>query len=199
MHAEEQQEAIAEVHVLASLQHEYVVQYYDSFIDRGGLSIVMEYCDGGDLASLLRDTARRGTHLSTDDVRRFSLQVASALSFVHEKNVIHRDIKAANVFLASSGPKVDVRLGDFGVSKLLSSATELAVTKVGTPYYMSPELCESRPYSCKSDMWAFGCLVFEMCELHPPFTAGSIASLVLKIIRARYAPFILNRTGLLDE
>lgn len=90
-----------------------------------------------------------------------------------------------NVFLGTKG---DVRLGDFGVSKLLESTSDLARTKVGTPYFMSPELCESRPYSSKSDIWALGCLLYEMVALRPPFEADNIASLVLRIIRGQYDP-----------
>ena len=181
----EQEEAITEVHLLASLKHEYIVQYHDSFIGAGQLNIVMEHCPGGDLASKLAELRKRGQRLPEASVWRYLLQVASALRFVHKEKILHRDLKSQNVFLGANG---DVRLGDFGVSKLLESTSDLARTKVGTPYFMSPELCESRPYSSKSDVWALGCLLYEMVALRPPFEADNIASLVLRIIRGRYDP-----------
>jgi NIMA (never in mitosis gene a)-related kinase len=181
----EQEEAITEVHLLASLRHEYIVQYHDSFISAGQLNIVMEHCAGGDLATKLAELRRRGQRMPEASVWRYLLQVASALRFVHNEKILHRDIKSQNVFIGAKG---DVRLGDFGVSKLLESTSDLARTKVGTPYFMSPELCESRPYSSKSDIWALGCLLYEMVALRPPFEADNIASLVLRIIRGQYDP-----------
>ena len=181
----EQEEAIREVHLLASLRHDYIVQYHDSFIGQGRLNIVMELCPGGDLASKLAALRQRSQRLPEASVWRYLLQVVSALRFVHSRKILHRDLKAQNVFVGTDG---NVRLGDFGVSKLLESTSDLARTKVGTPYFMSPELCESRPYSSKSDIWALGCLLYEMLALRPPFESDNIASLVLKIIRGRYEP-----------
>ena len=188
----EQEEAITEVHLLASLRHEYIVQYHDSFISAGQLNIVMEHCAGGDLAAKLAELRRRGQRLPEALVWRYLLQLASALRFVHNEKILHRDIKSQNVFLGAKG---DVRLGDFGVSKLLESTSDLARTKVGTPYFMSPELCESRPYSSKSDIWALGCLLYEMVALRPPFEADNIASLVLRIIRGQYDPVCRTYTS----
>ena len=170
----EQEEAIREVHLLASLRHDYIVQYHDSFIGQGRLNIVMELCPGGDLASKLAALRQRSQRLPEASVWRYLLQVASALRFVHSRKILHRDLKAQNVFVGTDG---NVRLGDFGVSKLLESTSDLARTKVGTPYFMSPELCESRPYSSKSDIWALGCLLYEMVELKPPFDSTNMRGL----------------------
>ena len=85
-----------------------------------------------------------------------------ALAYVHGRKVIHRDIKTQNVFLTSSNT---VKVGDFGISKVLESTTQKAMTVVGTPYYMAPEACLSEPYTSKSDVWALGCIVYELCTL----------------------------------
>merc|ERR1719487_1931278 len=107
----------------------------------------MELCPGGDLASKLAVLRQRSQRLPEASVWRYLLLLVSALRFVHSRKILHRDLKAQNVFVGTDG---NVRLGDFGVSKLLESTSDLARTKVGTPYFMSPELCESRPYSSKS-------------------------------------------------
>ena len=94
------------------------------------------------------------------------VQICMALEYVHRRKVIHRDIKTQNVFLTSSNT---VKVGDFGISKVLESSTQVAMTVVGTPYYMAPEACLSEPYTSKSDIWALGVIVYELCSLRQPF------------------------------
>lgn len=101
---------------------------------------------------------------------------------IHSKYILHRDIKSLNVFLSGD----DIKIGDFGVSKVLNHTMSMAKTMVGTPYYLSPELCENRPYGPKSDVWALGCILYELCTLKHPFDAANQGALVLKIIRGKY-------------
>lgn len=75
-----------------------------------------------------------------------------------------------------------IKMGDFGIARVLSCTREKAKTVVGTPYYLSPEIIENRPYSFKSDVWSLGVLLYEMCSLGPPFNANSIPNLALKIV-----------------
>jgi serine/threonine protein kinase len=89
-----------------------------------------------------------------------------ALQYVHGKKILHRDIKAMNVFLDEN---MDCKLGDFGVSKILDRPLDMTATIIGTPLYMSPELCKNIPYDARSDVWALGCIVYEMCTLLHPF------------------------------
>ena len=84
------------------------------------------------------------------------------LEYIHGRKVLHRDIKVSNIFLSKNNT---VKLGDFGISKVLESTQEIANTVVGTPYYMSPEVCENKPFSFKSDVWALGCVLYELCTL----------------------------------
>jgi NIMA (never in mitosis gene a)-related kinase len=81
-----------------------------------------------------------------------------------------------------------VKLGDFGISKTLTHTSASAQTVIGTPYYLSPEMVESRPYSFKSDVWALGVLLYEMCTFKPPFDAKSLHALGLRIVSGKYAP-----------
>jgi NIMA (never in mitosis gene a)-related kinase len=98
---------------------------------------------------------------------------------------LHRDLKAGNIFLTKNGI---VKLGDFGIAKVLNSTIEKAVTIVGTPYYLSPEIIENKPYNFKSDIWSLGVLLYEMCALKPPFNGSNIHMLAMQIVRGQFQP-----------
>eukprot|EP00201_Polytomella_parva_P018254 CAMPEP_0175071954 /NCGR_PEP_ID=MMETSP0052_2-20121109/19585_1 /TAXON_ID=51329 ORGANISM="Polytomella parva, Strain SAG 63-3" /NCGR_SAMPLE_ID=MMETSP0052_2 /ASSEMBLY_ACC=CAM_ASM_000194 /LENGTH=124 /DNA_ID=CAMNT_0016339293 /DNA_START=199 /DNA_END=569 /DNA_ORIENTATION=- len=83
---------------------------------------------------------------------------------------------------------MNVKIGDLGIAKVLTAHTNMAHTQVGTPYYLSPELCEDRPYNSKSDVWALGVVAYEMCMFRHPFTAENPGALLLKILRGNYTP-----------
>ena len=107
------------------------------------------------------------------------------LKYIHSKRVLHRDMKTINVFLTEDR---EVRIGDLGVAKIAQDQSMFAQTVVGTPYYLSPELCEERPYNEKSDVWAMGCIVYELCTKTHPFKAANQGALALKIIKGVYDP-----------
>ena len=94
-----------------------------------------------------------------------------AIQYIHSKNVLHRDIKLQNVYLTSSN---EVKLGDFGVSKLLKGNDDFAKTSLGTPYYLSPEICRGKRYNSKSDVWMLVCLLYELCTFKKPFNGDSL-------------------------
>ena len=189
---EEQQEATNEVKLLHSIQSDFVVKYYDSFLDNMNLCIVMEYCDLGDLKGLLKKESKRGVpSLLASRTWSLFLQICLGLDDIHRKKILHRDMKTANVFLSSSSsrPNVEcVKIGDMGVAKLLGTSSAFANTVVGTPYYLSPELCEDKPYNDKSDVWALGVILYECLTLKHPFEARNQCALILKIIKGKYPP-----------
>ena len=81
-----------------------------------------------------------------------------------------------------------IKLGDFGIAKVLEHTKDIAKTVVGTPYYLSPEIIENKPYSFASDIWSLGVLLYEMCALRPPFDANSLHELASKILKGKYPP-----------
>jgi NIMA (never in mitosis gene a)-related kinase len=107
------------------------------------------------------------------------------MKHVHDRKIIHRDLKGGNIFLTKGNI---VKLGDFGIARVLNATKDKAQTMVGTPYYLSPEIIESKPYSFKSDVWSLGVVLYEMCALKPPFTSDSLNFLALKIVRGQYSP-----------
>ena len=108
-----------------------------------------------------------------------------ALEYVHGRKIIHRDMKTQNVFLTGSKT---VKVGDFGISKVLENTTQAAMTVVGTPYYLAPEACQSEPYTSKTDIWALGVIVYELCTLKQPFQADNLLGLVMKIVQDQPDP-----------
>jgi len=182
--------AETEVALLASLQHPHVVRYQDSFHSDGALYIVMELCDGGDLQAMLARRVAAGLELSAAEVWCLFLQVVLGLEFIHRRHVLHRDLKSANLFLSSSAAMEGgycVKLGDFGVARELGTAS-YARTLIGTPAYLSPELCEDEPYNQKSDIWALGVVLFECLSMGGrPFEANNQCAMILKIVKGSFA------------
>ncbi len=139
-----------------------------------------------------------------DEVLSIFVQLCRALRHVHRLNILHRDLKAQNVFLSSSvggpapprrggggggggggvggRPRLVVKLGDFGIAKAMSNTLSLAETQIGTPYYLSPEIYEDQPYGKKSDVWSLGVLLHEVAALELPFQAKNLAALARRVL-----------------
>jgi len=178
-------EALREVKVLEQLKHPNVVGFVEAFLsgDKKTLYIVMQYCESGDLEKRIKSARRKAQYFSENQIIDWALQICLALKYLHDRKILHRDLKPQNVFLTENN-KV-VKLGDFGIVKVLEKTAAMAVTKVGTPYYFSPELCRNRPYSYKSDVWAVGVMTYQLMSLCVPFDARSMPELIRKILNTR--------------
>ncbi len=172
-----------EVSILSSLAHPGVIQHLESFEEAGKLCIVTEFAAGGDLARRL--SAQKGAPLAEATVLAWAVELLLTLHYLHARKILHRDIKLQNIFLAHDA---GLRLGDFGIARVLKHTFENARSIVGTPYYISPELAASKPYNAKSDVWAAGCVLYELCAQRHAFEASSIPTLVRKILRGKFAP-----------
>ncbi|KAL0228452.1 hypothetical protein RCL1_004595 [Eukaryota sp. TZLM3-RCL] len=189
MSEKEKELLVSEVNILRNLHHPHIVQYYDRIIDRRNtkIYIVMEYCEGGDLAGLIKRCNKERTHITEPVIWKILSQLVSALHTCHTNksgSIVHRDIKPGNIFL-----DVDkfVKIGDFGLARILGEYS-VAQTSVGTPLYMSPEQVQGRPYTFTCDIWALGCVIYELCALVPPFTATTVPGLHRVIMNGHYAP-----------
>ncbi|XP_032812294.1 serine/threonine-protein kinase Nek5-like isoform X2 [Petromyzon marinus] len=184
MRAKDRESSQKEVVLLSKMRHPNVVTFMESFQDHIKLCIVMEYCEGGDL--LQRISSQRGVLFSEDQVLNWFVQICLAVKHIHDRKVLHRDIKAQNIFLTNNNSSI--KLGDFGIARILTNTMELARTCIGTPYYLSPEICENCPYNNKSDIWSLGCVLYELCTLNHPFEGNSLRHLVMKICQGSYKP-----------
>ncbi|XP_072182089.1 serine/threonine-protein kinase Nek4-like [Diadema setosum] len=173
-----------EAKILSQLKHPHIVTYHDSFFEEKPeavfLCIAQDYCDGGNLDERIQTAKLRSEHFSEDRVMQWFIQLAMAVQFIHSKKILHRDLKTQNVFLTK---KDVIKLGDFGISRTLEHTVDQAKTCVGTPCYLSPELCQDQPYNNKSDVWALGCLLYELCAFEPAFDAHNLLSLYFKIVK----------------
>jgi NIMA (never in mitosis gene a)-related kinase 1/4/5 len=121
--------------------------------------------------------------------------MVGGLKALHDKNILHRDLKCANIFLNRDGT---VKLGDLNVSKVAQYGG-LLFTQTGTPYYASPEVWKDQPYDYKSDIWSLGCLIYEMASLYPPFRAQNMDLLYKKVLSGQYPPIPNHFTGELSN
>uniref|UniRef100_A0A665W9J0 Serine/threonine-protein kinase Nek4 n=1 Tax=Echeneis naucrates TaxID=173247 RepID=A0A665W9J0_ECHNA len=177
----ERRAAEQEAQLLSQLRHPNIVTYRESWEgeDRQ-LYIVMGFCEGGDLYHRLKQ--QKGELLPEKQVVEWFVQIAMALQYLHERNILHRDLKTQNIFLTKTNI---IKVGDLGIARVLENQNDMASTLIGTPYYMSPELFSNKPYNHKSDVWALGCCVYEMSTLKHAFNAKDMNSLVYRIVEGK--------------
>ncbi|XP_047247467.1 serine/threonine-protein kinase ULK2 [Girardinichthys multiradiatus] len=163
-----------EIKILKELQHENIVALYDVQETPNSVFLVMEYCNGGDLADYLQ---AKGT-LREDTLRVFLQQIAAAMRILHSKGIIHRDLKPQNILLSYVGRKksnisgIRIKIADFGFARYLQS-NMMAVTLCGSPMYMAPEVIMSQNYDAKADLWSIGTVIYQCLVGKPPFQANS--------------------------
>ncbi|XP_078283301.1 uncharacterized protein LOC144608926 [Rhinoraja longicauda] len=184
----ERQRALNEVKVLSMLDHPNIINYYDSFEEDGLLMIEMEYAEGGTLAQKSAVLSLQDRELEELEILNLFHQIVAAICYLHEHSVLHRDLKTANLFLTKEG---EVKLGDFGVAKVMMTGSE-AHSILGTPYYISPEICEGKCHNDKSDIWSLGCILYEMACRQRTFEGTNLPAVVNKIMKGQFAPITDN-------
>lgn len=176
---------INEIEIFKQLNHINLIHYFDSFIHKDKLCIVMEYADDGDLNAKIQSHYKLHQYIPEKTIMNWFLQLCSGLHYLHSKKIIHRDIKSQNVFMMKNGC---VKLGDFGISKILKNTNDFARTSLGTPYFLSPEICSGKSYNFKSDIWMLGCVLYEMATLTKPFDGENLPLLMHNILTKDYVP-----------
>ncbi|XP_043575529.1 serine/threonine-protein kinase Nek11 isoform X1 [Chiloscyllium plagiosum] len=171
-------QANLEAQLLSKLDHPAIVKFYSSFVEQCSFCIITEYCEGGDLQCRIDEYRQRDWTFTENQVIEWFIQLLLGAQYMHERRILHRDLKSSNIFLKNNL----VKIGDFGVSRLLMGSCDLATTFTGTPYYMSPEVLSHQGYNSKSDIWSLACILYEVCCLDHAFTGHNFMSVILKIV-----------------
>ena len=153
-----------EINILSQCNNQYIVHYYGSYIKGHQIWIILEFCDGGSLYELIKILPR---NLNEEEIASLIYMILKGLLFLHENKKIHRDVKSENILLTHEGI---AKLADFGVSTQLMHSFSKKITKIGTPFYMSPEVIMQNKYDYKCDIWSLGITSIEMAEGEPPFS-----------------------------
>ena len=175
----EKKNSLNEVRILASIKSKYVISYKEAFFDEkdSTLGMVMQYADNGDLHQKILEHKKSMKYFDEIEIWKIFIQIVKGLKALHDLQILHRDLKSANVFLFKNG---SAKLGDLNVSKVAKRG--LGYTQTGTPYYASPEIWKDLPYDNKSDIWSLGCVLYEMITLHTPFRAKNMDALYKKVL-----------------
>jgi serine/threonine-protein kinase len=173
---------LAEIETTANLQHPHILPLHDSGEADGLLFYVMPYVEG----ESLRDRLDRDHQLGVDESVAIATKVAAALQAAHERGVIHRDIKPANILLSNGEPLIS----DFGIALAVSAGGAGRLTEtglsLGTPHYMSPEQATGdQNVGAATDLYALGCVLYEMLVGEPPYTGSTPQAILGKIIQAK--------------
>lgn len=183
--------ALSEAKNSAESVHPNIIEFIRSHVSQRNaqyLLLVLEYADGGDLSVQVSVRAPYMAHFKETEVLMITAQVGLALKYLHDRNVLHRDVKTQNVFLTTSGL---IKLGDFGLSRQYEQDVEssyVGSTFCGTPYYLSPEVWAQSSYNSKADMWSLGVVMYELMALRRPFVASTMKDLYAKISSGVFDP-----------
>jgi len=187
-----------EISLLRRLKHPHIISYVENWWNgvgpnSGRFTVVMEYAEDGDLRAPHSAAVNSGSRIHEVVIKRWLRQMLEGLAHIHGNSIIHRDLKAMNVFL--KGGWRTCLVGDFGISTVLKSVSDAVTGCVGTPAYMSPELVWNERYSIAVDLWALGVILYEMMALRLPFKADSLLGMVYQIAFSTHDETPLRKAG----
>ena len=175
-----------EINLLRATDHPNIIKLYETFEDKHHLYLIMEECNGGELFQRLALNAKNNKMYTEKDAARIMKQILEAVNYLHYHGVCHRDLKPENILLSSMEENSQLKLIDFGLSKVLKSVDDIIKGKVGTLYYMAPEVIMG-DYNEKCDVWSCGVILYIMLSGRPPFFAKSEEKLKKKICDMKYS------------
>ena len=167
-----------EINILSNLSHPNLIKCFFSFYNSENIYIIMDFCEFGDLFSLLQSVKKKKVFVNEDIIWNIAIQVLVGLNYLHSKKIIHRDIKLLNLFMTKDKK---IKIGDMGMS-IIFDEEELIHSRVGTPLYIAPELVKKEKYDYKIDIWSLGCSLYHLAKTVPPFTDENLIKLGNSII-----------------
>ena len=175
-----------ELRILVPLTHINIISYKEAFYDKKtkSLNMVIEYVDGGDLSMRIKLAKQKNMYFKEKIIWRIFLQILDGINYLHNKYIIHRDLKTSNIYLTKKG---SVKIGGLNVGKSIEDIG-MALTQIGTPYFTAPEIWKQMPYDYKCDIWSLGCILYEMTTLHVPFLGLNMQELYYNILNLKYKP-----------
>ena len=187
---------IDKVKTLSNINHDNIIKYYGSFIHKDELLkqeklyIIMEYCENGDLRKFINDYKNKKEKICENEIILIIFGICKGLEEIHSKNIIHRDLKPENIFLNKD---FKIKIGDFGISKKFEESNQYAHSQIGTIHYMAPEMIKEKDskYNNKVDIWALGCIIYELCTLNYCFDAN-IIGIINQITNNEHGKINLN-------
>ncbi|WKY00154.1 hypothetical protein Q1695_014763 [Nippostrongylus brasiliensis] len=189
-------DVINEVKIIKQqLRHPNVVRYRRVFVENHRLYILMDLIEGVSLKEHITSIKEKRQTFSEDRIWNTVIQLVLALRYLHkDKQIVHRDLKPSNIMIAENDRVV---ITDFGLAKKRGS--EYLKSAAGTIIYSCPEIVQNMGYGEKADVWSFGCCVYEMAELHPPFYSQNMLALATQIVEGKYEPVAPDRSKELSE
>ena len=167
-----------EIKILSNLSHPNLIKCFYSFYNSENIYIIMDFCEFGDLFSLLQSVKKKKVFVNEDIIWNIAIQVLIGLNYLHSKKIIHRDIKLLNLFMTK---EKKIKIGDMGMSTIFVE-DELIHSRVGTPLYIAPELVKKEKYDYKVDIWSLGCSLYHLAKTSPPFNDENLIKLGNSII-----------------
>ena len=175
-----------EIDLLSKMNHRNIVKYYGYCKNNNSLIIVLEYCSKGSLLNLLQIFK----HFEENMIKKYISEILDGLEYLHLHNIIHRDIKCANILLDKDGI---CKLTDFGTAKIMKEEMNIQSSMQGTPNWMAPEIWKTSTSTRYSDIWSIGCTVIEMFQGEPPYNDKKDLSSFLKIMLNKELPKIPDK------
>ena len=190
MNSEELNKNENEVKIIKKLKHENIVKYYDSFKDNNYLFIIMEYCQNSDLSKFIKNYKDNNQSIEESIISSIVLDICAGIKEIHKNNIIHRDLKPENIFITDEHK---CKVGDFGISKKLEGTNHAKTQGIGTIFYMAPELLSGNPYDNKVDIWALGCIIYELFTLEQCFFDKNLITAMNRINQGNHGKINLDK------
>ena len=195
-HFRRQKESLErEIMVLATARSPYIVSYFGSFVESetSNMCIVMEFLAGGTLQDVIKEYDQHGG-LDEKSAHGITTSVLRGLAYLHDRNIMHRDLKSKNILIDTDG---STKLADFGVSRELNQ-TGMARSMVGTPLFMAPEVLDGEAYDSAADVWSLGIVALHICNGEIPRRGTAVREL-MRMVVAQPAPELINANRWSDE
>lgn len=179
-----------EAKLLSSIDNAHIVKYYDSSKDNEFFYILMEYCEGSDLKQFIKEYKSKNEKIEEKTIFNIIFDICLGIKEIHQKNLIHRDLKPENIFIDKD--KI-IKIGGFNFSILLNNNVEYTNEFIGSNNYLAPEVIKGYKYNNKVDIWAFGCIIFELLTLNICFESKGLYEIINKIINKPHGKIDINQ------